>query len=84
MVKKILWGSALMILLLGAGAFGYYQAMANGWIRYNEYDTRTEGQLQVGDLVPELALARAEGDGQVLLSDLYRERPVVLAFGSYT
>jgi hypothetical protein len=84
MIKKILLGSAVIVVVVAAGAYGYYQAMVHGWIRYNEYDTRTEGQLQVGDLVPELSLARAGGDGNVLLSDLYRARPVVLAFGSYT
>ncbi len=67
--------------------------MVAGLIRYNEYDIRTEGQLQVGDLAPDLSLARVEpepridgdaGIAEVMLSDLYREKPVVLAFGSYT
>jgi hypothetical protein len=84
MAKKILIGAVVLLLVVAVGAFAYYQAMVNAWIRYNEYDIRTEGQLQVGDLAPDLELARADGEGAVMLSDLYRERPVVLAFGSYT
>jgi hypothetical protein len=93
MRKKILIGVAVVVLLAVAGAYGYYRAMVSGIIRYNEYDIRTEGQLQVGDLAPDLSLARVrtegeeaagEGPSQVALSELYRERPVVLAFGSYT
>ena len=84
MLKKILLGAAALLVVLGAGAFAYYQAMVHGWVRYNEYDVRTEGQLQVGDLAPDLALSRVGAEGRVLLSDLYRHKPVVLAFGSYT
>jgi len=84
MLKKILIASALVVLAVAGGVYGYYQAMVKGLIRYNEYDIRTEGQLQVGDLAPDLELARVDGSGRTLLSELYRERPVVLAFGSYT
>jgi len=90
MLKKILIGVAVVAIVGAAGAYGYYRAMVAGYIRYNEYDIRTEGQLQVGDLAPDLELARVEPEaeelaaGPVMLSDLYREKPVVLAFGSYT
>ncbi len=101
MLRKILIGVVVVAIIGVAGAWGYYQAMVAGYIRYNEYDIRTEGQLQVGDLAPDLELARVGpaageptagdsevGDGDlaapVMLSDLYREKPVVLAFGSYT
>ena len=84
MLKKILIAVGVLAVVGVLGAYGYYQAMVHAWIKYNEYDIRTEGQLQVGDLAPDLSLARVEGEGRVLLSDLYREKPVVLAFGSYT
>ena len=84
MWKKILIGAAVLIVVGAAAVYGYYQAMMAGFIRYNEYDIRTEGQLQVGDLAPDLELARVDGEGATMLSDLYRDKPVVLAFGSYT
>lgn len=84
MIKKLVIGAVVLVLVVGLGAFLYYQAMVHAWIKYNEYDIRTEGQLRVGDLAPDLELARAGGDGKVLLSTLYAEKPVVLAFGSYT
>ena len=84
MRKKSLIGLAVLIVIGVGAAYAYYQAMVRGWIRYNEYDIRTEGQLVVGDLAPDLELARVDGEGSTMLSDLYREKPVVLAFGSYT
>src|SRR4051812_20357062 len=42
------------------------------------------GTLQVGDSAPDFALPTLHGDGMVRLSDEYRQRPVVLVFGSYT
>ncbi len=83
-VKRILWLVAVLVGVTAAGAYGFYQAMVHGWIKYNEYDIRSEGLLQVGDLAPDVQLGRVDGDGQVALSELYREKPVVLAFGSYT
>jgi peroxiredoxin len=58
--------------------------MKRAWIRYNEYDIRSEGSLAVGDLAPDLELAAADGSGTTRISDLYREKPLVLVFGSYT
>lgn len=94
MKKRVLIGGAILVAIGVAGAYGYYQAMVHGLIRYNEFDIRTEGQLQVGDLAPDLVLSRVssgdmegeDGGGapSTLLSDLYREKPVILAFGSYT
>ncbi len=84
MIKKIVLGVLVLAVLVASGGYAYYQAMMRGWVKYNEYDIRTEGQLQVGDLAPELTLARVDGEPPVALSDLYREKPVVLAFGSYT
>lgn len=80
-IVKVLAG----VVAVGAlSALGYYEALKRAWIRYNEYDIRSEGSLQVGDLAPDLELASADGSGPRRLSDLYREKPLVLVFGSYT
>jgi hypothetical protein len=42
------------------------------------------GHLQVGDLAPDFALPVLHGDRTVRLSGEYRQKPVVLVFGSYT
>jgi hypothetical protein len=70
--------------IAAVGAWGYFEAMKRAWIRYNEYDIRSEGSLAVGDLAPDLELASADGSGPKRISDLYREKTLVLVFGSYT
>ena len=42
------------------------------------------GHLQVGDPAPDFALPMLKGDRTVTLSTEYRQKPVVLVFGSYT
>jgi hypothetical protein len=42
------------------------------------------GHLQVGDPAPDFALRMLRGDRTVTLSTEYRQKPVVLVFGSYT
>ncbi|HJS74656.1 MAG TPA: hypothetical protein VJ921_10235 [Vicinamibacteria bacterium] len=72
------------VAVVALGAFGYFEALKRAWIRYNEYDIRSEGSLAVGDLAPDLELASADGSGMKRISDFYREKPLVLVFGSYT
>jgi hypothetical protein len=85
-LKKRTWLKLAIaaVAIAAIGAWGYYEAMKRAWIRYNEYDIRSEGSLAVGDLAPDLELASADGSGPKRISDLYRERPLVLVFGSYT
>jgi hypothetical protein len=42
------------------------------------------GSLQVGDPAPDFTLPTLHGERRVTLSSEYREKPVVLIFGSYT
>ena len=88
MKKKQLLRIAFVLVGVAAvgalGYWGYYEAMKRAWIRYNEYDIRSEGLLSVGDLAPDLELQRVDGSGPVRLSELYADKPVVLVFGSYT
>jgi hypothetical protein len=82
--KRWLKIGAVVLGLAALGAWGYYEALKRAWILYNEYDIRTEGSLKVGDLAPDLELHSVDGSGPRKISDLYREKPLVLVFGSYT
>jgi len=82
--RKWLKVAAAAIAIAALGAWGYYEAMKRAWIRYNEYDIRSEGSLAVGDLAPDLELASGDDSAPKRISDLYREKPLVLVFGSYT
>ena len=42
------------------------------------------GHLQVGDPAPDFSLPVLHGERVVTLSNEYRQKPVVLVFGSYT
>ena len=77
---------ALVIVGVSAGSFflARREAMKRGYIKLGKYDIRSEGNLVVGDLVPDLELDRLDGTGRVRLSDLHSDQPLVLMFGSYT
>lgn len=83
-MKKWVIGGGLLLLFAGAGMWGYRYALQNAWIRVNEYDIRSQGTLQVGELAPDLDLSRSDGEGSARLSDYFRDKPLVLIFGSYT
>ena len=82
-MKKWLIAVAIIAGLALVVSQGYFFALKKAWILYNEYDIRTEGTLRVGDLAPDLELASADG-GTQRLSDLFKQKPLVLIFGSYT
>jgi len=42
------------------------------------------GTLKVGDRAPDFSLVKVDKTGSMQLSELNRQRPVVLVFGSYT
>lgn len=83
LLRAVLTTVALAVIGV-AGYLAYFEAVKRAWVRYNEYDTRSEGILQVGDPAPDLTLRRVGGEAPVRLSSLYRRRPLVLVFGSYT
>ena len=82
--RRILIALVCVVAAGAMGAWAYYEAMTRAWIRVNEYDIRSEGLLQVGDLAPDLELMNADGSGPQKLSKLHRTKPLVLVFGSYT
>jgi hypothetical protein len=79
------WAAALAAAaaLFAGGFAGYRLLVREGVIRYNRFDRRERGTLKVGDPAPDLLLAGYAAD-RVQLSELWRERPVVLIFGSCT
>ena len=86
-MKQPLIGGVMVVLAVasvgGLAAWGYFEALSRAWIPYNEYDNRAEGQLRVGDIAPDFTLANVNG-AVAKLSDFYRDKPLVLIFGSYT
>ncbi|MDX1644942.1 MAG: hypothetical protein R3244_11355 [Thermoanaerobaculia bacterium] len=84
MIRKILIAVVAIAIVAAVGLFGYWKALEQGLVRYNEYDIRSEGMLEEGDLAPDLELASVDGGEPRRLSEFWAERPLVLVFGSYT
>ncbi|MFQ5741228.1 MAG: hypothetical protein ACE5JX_19690 [Acidobacteriota bacterium] len=74
----------LLVIVLALGSLAVWEGMKHAWIRPNQYDIRSEGVLSVGDLAPDIELLSLDGSTPRRLSDFYREKPLVLIFGSYT
>lgn len=83
-LKRSLVVVLLLVVVAAAGLFGYMQAMKRAWIRYGEYDIRSEGSLSLGDLAPDLELERLDGAGRTRFSEGWAVHPLILVFGSYT
>ena len=83
-MKKWIGLVGIVLILAGVGFWGFYEAGKRAWIRANEYDIRSEGLLQVGDLAPDVELLTTDGSEPRRISELYAEKPLVLTFGSYT
>jgi len=69
--------------VVAVGLGGWYLLVREGILRYNKYDRRERGTLKVADAAPDVVLAQY-GGGSVRLSELWREKPLVLVFGSCT
>jgi len=83
-MRKWIGVGAFVLVVAGLAGWGYFEATKRAWIRINEYDIRTEGSLQVGDLAPDVELLTTERGETRRISELYAEKPLVLTFGSYT
>lgn len=81
--RMAVWWTAGILLVAGLGFLGYMKLVEGAWIPYNKWDRRQRGTLGLGHQAPDLELLRLEG-GSVRLSELWRERPVFLVFGSCT
>lgn len=80
--RALRWGGSIA-LAAGIGFFVYMKLVEGAWIPYNQWDHRVRGALRVGVQAPDLELPMLD-QGTVRLSELWRERPVFLVFGSCT
>ena len=83
-IYRIVFAVIAVIALIYGGKMAYFEAMKRAWIRYNEYDIRSEGILKAGDLAPDLVLNNVKSGEPIKLSALYKEKPLIMVFGSYT
>jgi hypothetical protein len=89
----VVWGAATAILYAAMrqapetfGAFmSHVPGPAMGVLPFRPlWMSARQGSLRVGDAAPDFELPVLHSDRVVRLSDEYRQRPVVLVFGSYT
>ena len=83
-MKKWIGALLAVCFVLALGGWGYGEATKRAWIHVNEYDIRSEGLLQVGDLAPDVELLTTDGSEPRRISELYADKALVLTFGSYT
>lgn len=82
-MEKYWIGGAVLIALGAAAFFGYRQLVQAGILRYNKWDRRERGSLEVGAAAPDLPLTMYDGSA-TSLSKLWQTKPVFLVFGSCT
>ena len=75
--------TAATLGVAGLGFLGYMKLVEGAYIPYNKWDRRERGALRAGQQAPDLELPLLDA-GTVRLSELWRERPVFLVFGSCT
>jgi hypothetical protein len=75
-------GVGLPALAMG-GFFAYMELVKAGVLKYNKYDRRERGSLQVGAQAPDLELVGYDGN-PVRLATFWTDRPLFLVFGSCT
>ena len=80
-LRRILLG--ILLLVLVAGGVLVWQIGPRNIIGMLRYDQRREGKLVVGDVAPDVVLAKLEG-GEEKLSEHVGGVPLVLVFGSFT
>lgn len=77
-------GLTLLTLLVAAGAVIAYKIGPSNIWGMLRYDQRREGDLQVGQRAPDVALTALDGKNKVKLLERNGGRPLVLIFGSFT
>ncbi|HEV8610068.1 MAG TPA: hypothetical protein VGS98_08380 [Thermoanaerobaculia bacterium] len=83
-----LWKKVLLGLLAAVGLVAIFAVWkigprnVYGLARYGTQ--RREGDLQVGELAPDVSLVSLDGKSRVRLADSTGGKPLVLIFGSYT
>ena len=80
---RLVAGAALLLALGVGGFYGYFQLVRAGVLRYNKYDRREKGELEVGSQAPALELKMYDGT-PAKLAELWASKPVFLVFGSCT
>jgi hypothetical protein len=81
-----MWRRLLLVvavLVVGAAGWLVWQIGPRNVIGLLLYDQRREGKLRLGDLAPDVELARLDG-GTLRLADQIGGKPLVLIFGSFT
>jgi hypothetical protein len=72
------------VAALGTGGyFGYWQLVRYGVLKYNKWDRREQGSLEVGARAPDMELVATDGR-PARLSAFWTDRPLFLVFGSCT
>lgn len=79
----IVGGIAAAVVLAVAGTRAHRMLVRKGFIRHNPWDRRVRGKLRAGQPAPDVEVVGYDGS-PVRLSTIWRERPVVLIFGSCT
>ncbi len=72
------------VLVVAAGGFVVAQIGPRNIIGILRYDKRRDGDWNVGQRAPDVALAELEGDGKQQLLAKLAGRPLILIFGSFT
>ena len=80
--KKI--GLGVGVLVVAAGGYVVAQIGPRNIIGILRYDKRRDGDWNVGQRAPDVALAELEGDGKRHLLAKLAGRPLILIFGSFT
>ncbi len=81
--RRAVGWSLAVLAVVGLALFSYMKLVEGAWLKYNKWDRRERGTLHVGAQAPDLEVLGFER-GTLRLSELWRERPVVLVFGSCT
>jgi hypothetical protein len=82
LLKRILAVVGLLVLL--AASYFVWEIGPRNIIGILRYDQRREGDLKVGDIAPDVKLAKLDGSGDAQLLDPTSKLPLIIIFGSYT